>query len=145
MAWYSTILGPLVEGVNGWFQRRHELKIKKHDLKKAELEGEIEVKVAEAKSKVAIAEKRAQADIDWELESIRNSGWKDEYITILFTLPAAAIFIPYAQDYVESGFERLASTPVWYQTVLFGIVGSALGIRIWDAFIKPLTAGKKTT
>lgn len=126
------IISAVVDGISGWFSRRHERKMAEHG---AELE---EIR---ARSALRIdAQNHLQA---WEIMSITNSGWKDEYITILFTLPVVAAFFPQTQPYVEAGFTFITSTPMWYQMVLFGIVGSALGVRIWDHFRKPVEIGKQ--
>ena len=143
LAWLSAILKPVTELFGQWRSRKHELKLKKHELKVTEIETEGRIMVSKADSEIRMMEQHQTHEQTWETLSMANSGWKDEYITLLFTIPAVLIFIPDLQVYIESGFQRLESTPVWYQMVLLAIVGSALGVRIWDSFLKPLVARKK--
>lgn len=143
MSWLNVLLGPVVDTFNQWRDRKHEVKMAEHKLKVTSVESKVKIAEAKAESEAKMLVNRANADINWEIASINNSGWRDEYITVLFTLPAVAIFIPHAQEYVETGFRYLESTPVWYQMVLLAIVGSALGVRIWDSFLKPLKMTKK--
>lgn len=132
---FLPFLKPVLGAVGDYFSRKHELRMKKLDLK---------FKIEEAKTAAAISREAAivQGALNWEIMSIQNSGWKDEYITVLFTLPYIAVFLPWTQDYVHAGFEYIDATPFWYQMVLLAIIGSALGVRIWDAFAKPLLGRK---
>ena len=59
----------------------------KGKVEKSKAEGE--VKVAEAKAKAKILEKQATGEIDWDLEAIKGSqnSWKDEWLTIIFSIP----------------------------------------------------------
>lgn len=138
MNWLNVLLGPVTEVFNRWRDRKHEIKVMKHDLEIAEVEGKIEVTKAKTLAMIEQSGKRLDADITWESLSIKNSGWKDEYLTLLMTLPFIGAFIPVVQDYVHLGFEYVDGMPFWYQIVLMVIVGAAFGVRAWGAFVKPL-------
>ena len=65
------------------------------------LEGKVETKkaetgakVAKAKAEAVIMEKKATGEIDWDLEMAKGSqnSWKDEWLTILFSVPLVLAF-----------------------------------------------------
>ena len=102
------------------------------------LEGKVETKKAETASKVAIAkaeatimEKKATGEIDWDLEAIKgaSSSWKDEWLTILFSIPLILAFIPGMEEVVSNGFAQLQAMPEWYQYSLGVIVAASFGVR----------------
>ena len=102
------------------------------------LEGKVETKKAETASKVAIAkaeatimEKKATGEIDWDLEAIKgaSTSWKDEWLTILFSIPLILAFIPGMEQVVANGFAQLQAMPEWYQYSLGVIVAASFGVR----------------
>lgn len=102
------------------------------------VEGFVETKKAKAKQKLvkieaetSIMEKQIAGEIDWDVEAVKGSkeSWKDEYLTILFSIPLLLCFLPFTVDYVERGFEALAMTPDWYKYTLGVIVSASFGIK----------------
>jgi len=102
------------------------------------LEGKVEEKKAQSASKVAkaqaeavVMQKKATGEIDWDLEMARGSqsSWKDEWLTILFSIPLILAFIPGMEEVVANGFAQLNSMPVWYQYSLGVIVAASFGVR----------------
>ena len=102
------------------------------------LEGKVETKKAETASKVAkakaeavIMEKKATGEIDWDLEMARGStsSWKDEWLTILFSIPLILAFVPGMEEVVVNGFAQLQAMPEWYQYSLGVIVAASFGVR----------------
>ncbi len=100
--------------------------------------GYIETKKAKAKQKLvkieaetSLMEKQIKGEIDWDVEAVKGSkeSWKDEYLTILFSIPLLLCFIPFTVEYVERGFEALALTPDWYKYTLGVIVSASFGIK----------------
>ena len=100
--------------------------------------GYMETKKAKAKQKLVqieaettIMEKQIAGEIDWDVAAQKNSSgsWKDEYLTILFSIPLLLCFLPFTVDYVERGFEALAMTPDWYKYTLGVIVSARFGIK----------------
>ncbi|MFZ9069141.1 MAG: hypothetical protein ACO23R_17360, partial [bacterium] len=71
------------------------------------------------------------AEIDWDLEAIKGSqnSWKDEWLTILFSIPMILAFVPGMEGVVQRGFEQLAAMPEWYQYSLGVIIAASFGIR----------------
>ena len=56
--------------------------------------------------------------------------WKDELWTLIFAAPLIAIFFPYLQPYVISGFEALnTQVPDWYLAFVAIAVSAAFGYR----------------
>jgi len=84
---------------------------------------------AEAESKVMITQ--AQSAADWETAMARasNQSWKDEWLTILFSIPLILAFVPSAVPYVREGFVVLATMPEWYQTGLSIVIAASFGVR----------------
>ena len=108
------------------------------DLAGTWLNGKVEEKKAQAKTNVARAEaeaivmqKKATGEIDWDLEMAKgsSSSWKDEWLTILFSIPLILAFIPGMEEVVANGFARLNEMPEWYQYSLGVIVAASFGVR----------------
>jgi len=58
-----------------------------------------------------------------------KSSWKDEWLTILFSIPLILAFIPGMEDIVRNGFQQLEQMPEWYQYSLGVIVAASFGVR----------------
>lgn len=108
-----------------------EYKRKKIEAKQAvELE-KLRGKAAYEAAKTQRAENSEGRDHEWELESIKNSGWKDEWVLVILSIPMVLSFIPITQPYVVAGFEALATTPVWYRITVASIYLATFGLRLW--------------
>ena len=101
---------------------------------KAKTHAEVALKNAEA----IVYEKKATADIDWDLAAIKasNNSWKDEWLVILFSIPMIMAFIPGLEGVVARGFEQLDMMPDWYQYSLGVIIAASFGIRSASRFFK---------
>ena len=101
---------------------------------KAKTHAEVALKNAEA----IVYEKKATADIDWDLEAIKasNNSWKDEWLVILFSIPMIMAFIPGLEGVVARGFEQLDMMQDWYQYSLGVIIAASFGIRSASRFFK---------
>ena len=108
------------------------------DLAGTWLNGKVEEKKAQAKTRVAKAEaeavvmqKKATGEIDWDLKmaDASASSWKDEWLVILFSIPLILAFIPVMEDIVSRGFQQLEQMPEWYQYSLGVIVAASFGVR----------------
>ena len=113
-------LAPLANLATTWLEGNVEKS-------KAKTAAEVALKNAEA----IVYEKKATAEIDWDLEAIKGSqnSWKDEWLTILFSIPMMLAFIPGMEGVVEQGFSQLEAMPEWYQYSLGIIVAASFGIR----------------
>ena len=97
------------------------------------LDGKVAVQKANAEIKV----KQATGEIDWDIEAIRatQNSWKDEWITLLFSIPLILAFCgDWGNDIVARGFASLEVMPQWYQIALGGIVSASIGMRSVSKF-----------
>ena len=110
----------------------------KRKLKQVQLESELAVTHAVTKANLSMAEAGQAQDISWAQQQTKNSGssWKDEYWTIVLSIPAVMSFVPMMSPYVVQGFEALSTTPDWYQTVLLVAISAAFGVQVWKK-VKP--------
>ena len=125
---FSGIIGALLQKVApkvaDYYMDKEE---QKHLIEMEKLRG----KQAWEEAKTRRASESEGRDHAWELESIRNSGWKDELVIIVLTIPLVLVFIPFTQPYVETGFQHLEMTPDWYRFLILSIYGATFGIRLW--------------
>ena len=63
-----------------------------------------------------------------------NHSWKDEFWTIIFSIPLVMAFVPGLVVYVEEGFKALESTPEWYRYSVGVLVAASVGIRQFNKF-----------
>ncbi len=120
----AKLLGNAAPKVADYYIAKQNLK---HERELAKIRG----KIAYEEAKTKRAEASEGRDHEWELESIRNSGWKDEWVLVLLSIPLVLVFIPPAQPYVMEGFATLAETPEWYRWLVMLIFTAIYGIRIW--------------
>ena len=103
------------------------------------LNGKVEEKKAQAATKVAIAQaeavvmqKKATGEIDWDLKMADASAhsWKDEWLTVLFSVPLILAFCgDWGRQIVSDGFTALETMPEYYQYTLGTIVAASFGMR----------------
>ena len=108
------------------------------------LEGEVEekqavtgAKVAKAQAEAVIMQKKATGEIDWDLKMADASAhsWKDEWLTILFSIPLILSFCgDWGREIVTNGFAALESMPDYYQYTLGTIVAASFGTRAATKF-----------
>ena len=101
---------------------------------------ESRVEKQRGKTKVAVAKAEAEAEV-YKQTSLQEGNWdkimaegsrqslKDEWLTILFSVPLILAFIPGAEGIVESGFRQLEMMPTWCQYSLGVIVAASFGVR----------------
>jgi len=111
------ILGGLISSVAG--------------LGKTYIEGKNAVSKAKSEAQAAVIVKAAESEADWEKIMAENSGqsWKDEWLTLLFSIPLIMAFLPSMVPYVKEGFIVLEQMPDWYQYTLSVIVAASFGVR----------------
>jgi hypothetical protein len=112
--------GKVVDAVSARSERKHQEKVRA-----------IELEEVKHKTKLEMAMRGQDMDNSWELEQIRNSGWKDEFVLILLSIPLILCFHPETVMYVELGFAALDKTPDWYQWLILAVFAAIYGIRIW--------------
>lgn len=86
---------------------------------------------ATAEAKATALKTAAQSTADWErimAEASKNS-WKDEWLTIVFSIPLILVFIPEMVPHIQAGFNALATLPTWYHEILMVIVLASFGVK----------------
>jgi len=116
----NLLIGPITELAGTWLNGKVE-----------KTKAETGAKVAKAKAEAVIMEKKATGEIDWDLEMAKGSttSWKDEWLTILFSIPLIMAFVPGMEEVVANGFAQLQQMPEWYQYSLGVIVAASFGVR----------------
>ena len=97
------------------------------------IDSKTQLKLTEAE----IKKKQLTGEIDWDIEAIRStqSSWKDEWITLLFSIPLILAFCgDWGNQIVQDGFTALEVMPTWYQVSLGGIVSASIGRRSISKF-----------
>jgi len=92
----------------------------------------IEGKTAIQKAEATIRMKEATGEIDWDLAAMRASqgSWKDEWLTLLFSIPLVLSFMgEWGRGIVADGFTTLAGMPQWYHIALGAIVSASFATR----------------
>ena len=116
----TALIGPIADLAGTWMSGKVE-----------EKKAQSATKVAKAQAEAIVMQKKATGEIDWDLEAIKGSAssWKDEWLTILFSIPLILAFIPGMEDLVRNGFQQLEQMPEWYQYSLGVIVAASFGVR----------------
>ncbi len=87
-----------------------------------------------------ITQKKVEGKIEriqrWEDRMAEGSmsSWKDEYWTIILSIPMILCFFPSMVVHIKAGFAALASMPDWYQNMLMLSIGASFGYRGFEKF-----------
>ena len=117
----QALIGPISSLAGTWLEGKVE-----------KTKAEAGAKVAKAKAEAVIMEKKATGEIDWDLKMADASAhsWKDEWLTILFSIPLVLVFLgDTGRQVVADGFAALETMPDWYQYTLGVIVAASFGVR----------------
>ena len=106
---WQALVSPIVNLVGGHLQRKAEEKKAVHERK-------LEV---------------IKQDSNWENIQAGNAAnsWKDEWFTILFSIPCILAFFPSMVPVVMNGFAALEAMPEWYKAFLGAAVAASFGLR----------------
>ena len=97
------------------------------------IDSKTQLKLTEAE----IKKKQLTGEIDWDIAAIQatQNSWKDEWITLLFSIPLILAFCgDWGNAIVQAGFAALEGMPKWYQYSLGGIVRASIGMRSISKF-----------
>tara|TARA_R110001632_G_scaffold86327_3_gene188608 strand:- start:2909 stop:3286 length:378 start_codon:yes stop_codon:yes gene_type:complete len=111
----SAVIGPVADLAKGYLSNKAEEKQAKHQAKMSVIEN----------------------DADWEskMAAASQDSWKDEFWTIVLSIPVFMVGYAIAAndvtiiERVSTGFEALEKLPEWYQYLLFIAISSSFGIR----------------
>lgn len=69
---------------------------------------------------------------EWELIQAENGrySWKDEYWTIILSLPLIGAFIPPLVPFIIAGFEAIEKMPQFYQVWVGVAILTSFGVRL---------------
>ena len=118
---WTALVGPIADLAGTWLNGKVEKQKAKN-----------EVAVATAKAEATVMQKKATGEIDWDLKmaDASASSWKDEWLTIIFSVPLVLSFCgDWGRGVVSDGFEALATMPEWNQYTLGVIVAASFGVR----------------
>jgi len=122
----NLLIGPIAELAGTWLKGSVETSKAKTD-----------AKVAQAKAEAIVMQKKATGEIDWDLKmaDASASSWKDEWLTIIFSVPLVLSFCgEWGRQIVDDGFAALSTMPDWYQYTLGIIVAASFGVRSASKF-----------
>jgi hypothetical protein len=117
----NLLIGPIAELAGTWLKGSVETS-----------KAKTEAKVAHAKAEAVVMQKKATGEIDWDLKmaDASASSWKDEWLTIIFSVPLVLSFCgDWGRQIVDDGFAALTNMPDWYQYTLGVIVAASFGVR----------------
>lgn len=120
----TALLGKALPSAAEFFMQKEKLK---QEVQLEKLRG----KIAWEEALTRRAEASEGRDHEWELARIKDSGWKDEWVLALLSVPLILVFIPATQPIILNGFAVLGETPDWYRWLVVVIFTAIYGIRIW--------------
>jgi hypothetical protein len=117
----QALIGPLSELAGSWLKGKADAQAAAAQLKLTE---------AEAKAKIMLSKETSVADWERIMAQGSQTSWKDEWLTILFSIPLILCFLgEWGRTAVAEGFAALEIMPEWYQYTLGVIVAASFGIR----------------
>ena len=115
------LIGPIANIAGGWLQGKADVIAAEAKLKLTE---------AEAKAKIMLSKETSIADWERIMAQGSQNSWKDEWLTILFSIPLVLVFLgDTGRQVVADGFAALETMPDWYQYTLGVIVAASFGVR----------------
>ena len=117
----QALIAPLTELAGGWLKGKAD---------KQAAEAKLKLTEAEAKAKIMLSKETSVADWERIMAQGSQTSWKEEWLTILFSIPLVLVFLgDTGRDIVANGFAALETMPDWYQYTLGVIVAASFGIR----------------
>jgi hypothetical protein len=117
----QALIAPLTELAGSWLKGKADAQAAQANLK-----------LVEAEAKATIMKSAATSEAEWEkiMAQGSQSSWKDEWLTILFSIPLVLVFTgDWGRGVVANGFAALETMPDWYQYTLGVIVAASFGVR----------------
>lgn len=111
----------------------------KRRLKQSKVDAEINRVQAKTNHVIKMAEAGQMADIDWDVQAMKNAqnSWMDDFWTVVLALPLILMFIPAMAPVMVEGFAALDSAPDYYKAAVGVSIAAAFGFRkLANKFIK---------
>lgn len=122
LAFFGSIIGLGAD----WLKRKQETAA-------AQAERKDRVAEAETNARIRRLENAQDAEIEWDTEAVKqmSSSWKDEWFTVLLSIPLVLAFLPWdwAKEAVSRGFDNLEKMPEWYAISLGLAIAASFGYR----------------
>lgn len=111
----QNLIGPITQIAGGWLKNKAAEKQAKHEARMSMI----------------------QNDADWEskMADASANSWKDEWFTVILSIPLLLIGYAVTVDdvtiieRVKEGFQALEELPEFYQYLLFMAVSASFGIK----------------
>ena len=117
----QSLIGPIAELAGGWLNAKTQAQQANAKLKLTE---------AEAKAKILVSKETSIQDWERIMAQGSRSSWKDEWLTILFSIPLILAFCgEWGRCVVAEGFNALEQMPSYYQYTLGVIVSASFAVR----------------
>jgi hypothetical protein len=106
---WQALIGPISNLVGGWLKNKAEEKQALHERKLETIKHEA----------------------NWDTIQAQNAGssWKDEWLTLLVSIPLIGAFIPDFVPVIRDGFQVLETMPDYYKAMLGAVFAASFGIR----------------
>jgi len=90
-----------------------------------------ELAVTTIKANTEILNKQINGEIEFDVAAIKGhkDSLKDEWLTLLFSIPLVLAFIPGCEEIVTRGFEALEKCPTWYKAAVSAMIASVFSLR----------------
>jgi hypothetical protein len=113
MTWGIPILGDLIGLGKTW------------------IEGKNKRSQAKADAEAAVMVNASTSRAEWEKYQAQASvgSWKDEYWTLVLSVPAILCFVPPMTPYVMDGFAVLSKMPDYFKAFLAMSISASFGIK----------------
>lgn len=124
MAWFTTLLSPLIGGVGDYFKDKQQIKAKQKERKD-------ELELLKHQASIERVKQGDLTERDYDLLVLKQSASTviDEVMIIWVLGLVTCLFIPTLAPYALAGFTALSSVPVWFQTIFVGCFIAKLGLR----------------
>lgn len=117
--WWTNLLSPIGEVISTWIKGKQV--------------------IAEAKIDREVKALTHEANWDAVQAEASKGSWKDEWLTILISIPLIMAFVPGMDGVLNTGFDLLEKCPDWYQYLVGVVFAASFGIKkVSDVF------GRKT-
>jgi hypothetical protein len=132
MAW-PALLSLIPSVINGIAN----IGVKYMERKQVEAQGKVDLAKARVQGEIDLKKTQMQGDQEYDVKVAEQmeTSWKDEWLTILLSIPAILCFIPGGAKYVADGFGALKDTPEWYQWAFLGMIIASFGLK---SIVRPL-------
>lgn len=113
------LLGPIAEVAKTWIGG-----------KVAVSQANADAKLETTKAKAEVMKRVAAGELDWNqtMAEASASSWKDEWLTILVSIPLILAFTG-NEDVVMRGFAALETMPDFYKTAVGVVFAASFGVQ----------------